>query len=144
MAKQSTADFAVTASGGIAAAPAPAASSVAERVSYNVKSGKAVQGEGELLDAIKEGKVSLDAVKQEELPEELRKLSPAELKAHVGKKQVEREEIQKKIAELSKKRDAFIAAEREKLAKEKKGDGFDTQVAKTLREQAKKKGIRYE
>jgi Mg-chelatase subunit ChlD len=144
VAKQSAADLAVGGAAGVTSAPTAAASSVAERASFNVKSGKAVQGEGELLDAIKGGKVTLEKVKKEELPEDLRKLSPDELKAHVEKKQAERDEIQKKIAELSKKRDAFIAAERAKLAKEKKGDSFDTQVAQTLRTQAKKKGIRYE
>lgn len=122
-------------------APAPAA---AARLSYNMKSGKTVQGTGELLDAIAEKKVTLDKVKKDELPEELRKLSPDELKAHVEKMQKERGELQKRINELSKERDAFVAAERKKLAKTGKGDGFDEQVSKSLRTQAKKKGISYE
>ena len=122
-----------------AAAPAAAA-----RLSYNAKSGKTVQGEGELLDAIAEKKITLDKVKKDELPEDLRKLSPDELKEHVAKKQKERAELQKRITELSKERDAYIGAERKKLAKAGKGDGFDEQVSKSLRGQAKKKGIRYE
>ena len=121
---------------------APAAS--AARLSYNAKSGKTVQGEGELLDAIAEKKVTLDKVKKDELPEELRKLSPDELKAHVEAKQKERAELQKRITELSKERDAYVGAERKKLAKAGKGDGFDEQVSKSLRTQAKKKGISYE
>jgi Mg-chelatase subunit ChlD len=122
-------------------APAPAA---AERLSFNSKSGKTVQGTGELLDAIAEKKVSLDKVKKDELPEELRKLSPEELKAHVEKLQKERAELQKRITELSKERDAYINAERKKLATAGKGDGFDEKVSQSLRIQAKKKGIRYE
>jgi len=116
----------------------------ASRLSYNMKSGKTVQGTGELLDAIAEKKVTLDKVKKDELPEELRKLAPDELKAHVETKQKERAELQKRITELSKERDAYIAAERKKLAKAGKGDGFDEQVSKSLRAQAKKKGIAYE
>ena len=143
-AKQSVADASVGGADGVAAAPAPVTSNVAERAAYNWKSGKSVQGEGELLDALKAGKVKLDSVKKEELPEEMHKLSDEEFKALVTKKQAERDEIQKQIAKLSKERDDFIAAERAKLAKGKKGDGFDEQVSKSLRKQAEKKGIHYE
>ena len=71
-------------------------------------------------------------------------LSPEELKAFVEKKQAERDAIQKRIAELSKERETFLTAERARLAKEHKADGFDTEVAKSLRTQAKKKGFHYE
>jgi Mg-chelatase subunit ChlD len=121
-----------------------APSAAAARLSFNVKSGKTVQGTGELLDAIAEKKVTLDKVKKDELPEELRKLSPDELKAHVERLQKERAELQKRITELSKDRDAYIDAERKKLAKAGKSDGFDEKVSESLRAQAKKKGIRYE
>jgi hypothetical protein len=143
-AKQSSADSAVGGAKGLGGAMAPATSAVAERAAYNFKSGKAVQGEGELIDALKEGKVKLETVEKSELPEELRKLSPEELKEHIAKKQAEREAIQKQIAELSKQRDAYLTVERAKQAKDKKADSFDTEVAKSLRAQAKKKGIRYE
>jgi Mg-chelatase subunit ChlD len=126
------------------AAEASAPASNAARLSFNSISGKTVQGTGELLDAIAEKKVTLDKVKKEELSEELRKLSPDELKAHVEKMQKERAELQKRINELSKERNAYIDAERKKLAKEGKGDGFDEKVSESLRAQAKKKGIRYE
>jgi Mg-chelatase subunit ChlD len=132
----------VLAKQGVAELAAPAAA--AARLSYNAKSGKTVQGEGELLDALAEKKVTLDKVKKDELPEELRKLSADELKAHVEAKQKERAELQKRITELSKERDAYVEAERKKLSKAGKGDGFDEQVSKSLRAQAKKKGIRYE
>lgn len=123
-----------------AAAPAAAAS----RLSFNSKTAKAVQGSGELIDALKEGKIKLDAVKPRDLPDSLRKLSPDELKAHVAQQQAERETLQKRIAELVKERDAFVKAERQRLAAEKKTDSFDEQVAQTLRAQAKEKGIAFE
>ena len=126
------------------AAEAAAPAAAADRLSYNAKSGKTVQGDGELLDALAEKKVTLDKVKKDELPEELRKLSPDELKTLVEKKQKERAEIQKRIAELSKERDAYVEAERKKLAKAGKGDGFDEKVSQSLKAQAKRKGIRYE
>ena len=115
------------------AAEAAAPAAAAARLSYNSKSGKTVQGSGELLDALAEKVVTLDKVKKDELPEELRKLSADELKTHVEKMQKERAELQKRITELSKDRDTYIDAERKKLAKAGKGDGFDEQVSKTLR-----------
>lgn len=123
-----------------AAAPAAAAS----RLSYNWKTAKTVQGTGELIDALKEGKMKLDDVKTQDLPEALRNLSPEELKAHVARKQAERETIQTRIAVLVKERDVFMQAERSKLAPGKKADSFDDQVAQTLRAQAKDKGIVFE
>ncbi len=127
---------------GTAELAAPAAA--AARLSFNSKSGKTVQGDGELLDMLAEKKTTLEKVKKDELPEELRKLSADELKAHVEKMQKERAVLQTRITELSKERDAFINAERKKLAKAGKGDGFDEKVSQSLRMQAKKKGIRYE
>lgn len=121
---------------------APAAN--ASRLSYNLKTAKAVQGSGELIDALKEGKMRLEEVKAKDLPEALRNLSPEELKAHVAKQQAERETLQKRIAELVKERDAYVLAERKKLAAAGKTDSFDEQVAKTLRQQAQAKDIRFE
>jgi hypothetical protein len=127
-----------------AAAEGAAPAATAARLSFNAKSGKTVQGEGELLDALAERKITLDKVKREDLPEDLRKLSADELKAHVAKMQKERADLQKRIAELSRERDAYIELERKKLATAGRAGGFDEQVAKSLRAQAKKKGIRYE
>jgi Mg-chelatase subunit ChlD len=116
----------------------------ADRLSYNAKAGgKVVQGSGELIDAIKEGKVRLGDVKKEELPKELQALDAKELRAQLEEKSAKRTELQAKINELSEKRATFIAAEQKRLAAEGKGDAFDTKVAEILRAQAKKKGIAY-
>jgi hypothetical protein len=122
-------------------APAPA---MADRLAYNAASGKTVQGRGELIDAISGGIIRLDDVKKDQLPDELRKLSDAELKAYVEKKQTERSELQAQLAQLLKQREEFIAAERKRLSTTGKGDAFDEKVAETIRAQAARKGIRYE
>jgi len=126
----------------VASEAAPAAV-VADRLSFNTKSGKSVQGEGELLDTLASGKLKLADVKKDQLPVEWQKLDDAELKAEVAKKQQEREVLQAKITKLNQERDEYIAAERKKLAASAKADGFDEQVATTIRSQAAKKGIRY-
>lgn len=78
-------------------------------------------------------------MKKEDLPDNLQKLSPAELKAEVDKRIAERKQIRAEIMELSKKRDEFIKAERAKLGKQ---DGFDSAVANALSEQMLRKGIK--
>jgi len=125
----------------LAEGSAPAA--VAGRLAYNAATGKAVQGSGELVDAVRDGKVKIEDVKKEDLPPELQKFSPEELKAHVANQAAERAAIQEKIRELVSKRDTYIAAERKRLAGDKK-DAFDEKVQETIRTQAGRKGIKYE
>jgi hypothetical protein len=121
------------------AAPAAVA---ADRLEYNSRTGKSVQGKGELLDAVNRGDLKLAELKKEELPAELRKLSKDELKAYVDKKQSERMELQKKLKDLLAQRDAYIQAEKKRLHGGKK-DAFDEKVAETIRAQAARKGIVY-
>lgn len=114
---------------------------IADRLSFNSRSGKTVQGEGELLDGLANGKFKTSELKKDQLPNEWRDLSETDLKAAIEKKQKERAELQIEIAKLNKERDDFIAAERKKNTK---ADSFDEQVAATIRSQAAKKGITYE
>ena len=96
----------------------------------------------DLLDDLKEGKIKLEDVKEDELPDELKKMKPEERKAHVEKLQKERDDLKKKALELDKKRLDFIA---KKLAEDKgkAKDGFDNQILETLRKQAEKVNIKY-
>jgi len=94
--------------------------------------------EDDLIDGIREKRVRLEDLKEEQLPEELKKMTPEERKAHIEKKSKEREELRAKIVELSKKRDEFLAQE---LKKRGAKDSFDSSVLEALSEQAGKKGI---
>lgn len=94
--------------------------------------------EDDLIDAIREKRVKLEEVKEEQLPEEMKKMKPEERKEHLEKKSKEREVLRAKIVELSKKRDEFLAAE---LKKRGAKDSFDSSVLEALSEQAGKKGI---
>lgn len=97
--------------------------------------------EADLVDAVRENRVKLEEVKEEQLPEALKKLSAEERKAHVEKLSKEREEIRARIVEVSKKRDAYVAGE---LKKRGTKDSFDEVVLKALQKQGEKKGIRFE
>ena len=124
------------------AASAPV-SAMADRLSYNSKTGKAVQGHGELVDALNDKTVKLDEIDQKQLPAELQKLDRSELQKRIAKARDERADLQKQIKEVSKKREAYIQSESKRLADEGKGDAFDQKVTDTLHAQAAKKGISY-
>lgn len=89
----------------------------------------------DLVDAVNEKKVDLATLDKQKLPESLREMSSAELTAHVEKLAAKRADIQKQIKQLSKKRGAFVAAERAKLA-ETEVDALDDAIVETVREQA--------
>jgi len=116
---------------------------MADRLTYNSKTGKAVQGRGELVDALNDKTLKLDEIDQKQLPTELQKLDSSELQKRIAKTRDERADLQKQIVEVSKKREAYIQSEHKRLAAEGKGDAFDQKVTETLHAQAAKKGINY-
>jgi Mg-chelatase subunit ChlD len=125
-----------------AAAPAPAA---ADKAAYMARGGKGkvVTGEGELLDALEQGRVNLKDLKDEQLPEDLKGLKPEQRETLIKEKQTKRKELQKKATELVKQRDTYLETERRKQAEAGKKDAFDAKVGEMIREQSKRKGIDY-
>ncbi len=123
---------------------APAAG--AERAAFK-GSGQYRASGWDLVDAIADGKVKLKDVKDDQLPDELKKLSLKEREAHIEKKKTEREKIQKEIQELSAKRKAYIANKRKEEAEKtntKQPDTLDAAVIKAIRSQAEKKKFNLE
>jgi Mg-chelatase subunit ChlD len=126
-----------------AAAKSAPVSAMADRLTYNSKTGRAMQGRGELVDALNDKTIKLDEIDQKQLPAELQKLDSKELQERITKTRDERADLQKQIVELSKKREAYLQSENKRLAAEGKGDAFDQKVTETLHTQAAKKGISY-
>ncbi len=91
------------------------------------------------MDALADGKKQLKDIKDEELPEELKKMSLKEREEYVAKKKEEREKIQKEIQELSQKRKEYIAEKRREEAKTDQENTLDAAVIKAIRMQAEKK-----
>src|SRR5436190_676656 len=81
-------------------------SAMADRLTYNSKTGKAVQGRGELVDALNDKRLKLDEIDQKQLPAELQKLDRNELQKRITETRDERADLQKQIVEASKKREA--------------------------------------
>jgi Mg-chelatase subunit ChlD len=96
---------------------------------------------GDLLQDIENGSTKLTAVKDEDLPTELQKLSAEERAKEIEKRLAERSEIRKQILALSKQRTNYIEAQQKK-SKGGAQNGFDAAVSAALRQQLAKKGIK--
>ena len=96
----------------------------------------------DLIDAINAGK-KLEEVPVEELPEEMKKLSPEERQSYLDSKTKERVEIQKKIQELNESRKKYVAEEMKKVSVDGK-DSLDSAMINALRQQAAKKSFSME
>lgn len=127
-----------------AAAEAAAKPATADRLAYNAARGRSVQGNGDLIDDLKDGTVKLETIKNDELPAEMQKMTRAEQEELLKHKSEQRQQVQAEISVLVKQRQAYIDAEFQKRLGEGKGTAFDGQVAQLLRAQARRKGIEYE
>lgn len=120
-----------------ASAPAPAQ---ADRALNKALNDEAYAGD--LLQNLENSSAKLDSVKEEDLPDDLRRLAPTAREQEVEKRLAERQNLRAEILALSKQRNEFIAAERKKQEAAGKQSGFDSAVASALKEQLARKGIK--
>lgn len=92
----------------------------------------------DLVDAHTNGKLDLESVEEEQLPESMRVMSKEERQHHVEQAAAERKKIQEDIKLLSKQRDAYVTAERRKLSKESVNTVEDALIA-AVRKQGESK-----
>jgi hypothetical protein len=97
----------------------------------------------DLVDAMKEKKIKIEDVKKEDLPEELRKMTDEELKAHIDAITKKREELQTKLTELEQKRNTYVA-EKQRENAENGVETLDAAMIKAIREQAAKRNFKNE
>jgi hypothetical protein len=119
------------------AAPAVAAQRAVAKSSANY-----YNSNWDLVDASKEKNFDLSKVPVEDLPEEMKKMTPEQRSNHIKVKTEERAKLQTRILELNKERDAFVAEKRKEMAKTG-DDTLDAAVVKAVREQASKKKITF-
>ncbi|MDP6380581.1 MAG: VWA domain-containing protein [Phycisphaerae bacterium] len=96
----------------------------------------------DLVDAVDQGTAKIEEIKAEDLPENMRKMSIEERKAHVEAQTRRRAELQKEINELNGARKKVVAEEMKKLATDGK-DTLDAAMIKTLRTQAEKRHFEF-
>jgi Mg-chelatase subunit ChlD len=117
---------------------APEAS--ADRALYNqTAAGKSnLYGIKELVDDVVGGRVAIEEVEKEQLPEEFQSKTTDELKALIAKNNEQRNQIESRLAELAKLRRAHQDEARASM----KGDSFDMQVLLTLEKQGESIGLK--
>lgn len=118
----------------------------AKRGVYNAtKSGKKnFAGSKELISDLETGKVSLDKLDNNQLPENLKKLTPAQQKAAVDSVNTLRKKLNLEVTAYQKKRTEYIETELKKKSESEKENAFSSKVYETIRKQAGDKGITYE
>src|SRR4029078_10563340 len=120
------------------AAAAPAQAS--EMVSYLNKGSRAtseaVTGDGDLVADVTAGRKSFSAIKDEELPDNLRAPKPEQRMDEVNKQTGQRKALNEKLSALVAKRDKYVSDQRAKAAP--KASSFDRVVEDTLKAQIKR------
>jgi hypothetical protein len=116
-----------------AAAPATASDMASYLNKRSLASAEAITGGGDLVSDISSGRRGLDTIKDEELPESLRKLAPEQRSAILEEKLTVRSALNGKLAKLVARRDAFVAEHRAKAPQ--KRSSFDRAVEETLKKQ---------
>jgi Mg-chelatase subunit ChlD len=128
---------------GLASSSGPAAAPDAVRAERSLVLSKLKSLDAsDLVAAVEEKRVELEKIKDEDLPEELRKLSPEERVRFIAARSGERAGLRKEAEGLERLRAAFLA---EKSREAKPGASvFDREVTRMIRDQAAKKGFRFE
>ncbi|MFH0979993.1 MAG: hypothetical protein V2A79_00455 [Planctomycetota bacterium] len=120
-------------------ASAMPASAAADRAAFAAESGRA--GTRDLVSAVDEGTVNLETIAVDELPEALRTMSSPERTQYVAERKAKRDEIHRKIREVTARRAEYARREVEKAPRT--AEGFDAQVVESLKEQGRNKGLTY-
>jgi Mg-chelatase subunit ChlD len=97
----------------------------------------------DLVDALTEKKVDLAKIKDEELPEPMRKMTLDERRAHVETMRKQRVALQSQIKDLTVKRDGHVKKEMEAKGLDDKA-ALDRALRDTVRTQAEKAGFQFQ
>jgi Mg-chelatase subunit ChlD len=118
-------------------------SAMAARASFKAdKAGIAGEVSYDLVGAVAGGRVNIEELDSDELPEEMKKMSTAEQQKFVQEQTKKRTDIQEKIKKVSEKRQEYIK-EQIKKSDLKYEKSLDFAVFDCLKEQAGKKGFAF-
>jgi hypothetical protein len=123
------------------AALSPAAPSVKAARAKTKSSGNYSNASWDVIDAVKDGKIDLSKVKDEDLPEEIRAIPADKRVEFIAAKQKERAEIQSDLRRLSDERDKYVASQ---IKDQKGGQRLEQAVSSAVRDQAAKKAFVFE
>lgn len=124
------------------AAAATAAPAVAAERAATKASALYTNSVWDLVDATRDGTVKIEDMKDEDLPEEMRKMTKEERVAFVKAKAEERAKIQSDIAKLAQEREVYIAQKRTEMSQQE-APTFGEALLKAIREQGTQKGYEF-
>jgi uncharacterized protein YegL len=119
-----------------AAAPAQASDMASYFSKRAITSSEAVTGDGDLVSDVAAGRRQLGSVKDDELPDDLRALSPERRAEELDRHMKQRKALNEKLAALVTKRDRFVAEQRSKAPP--KASSFDRAIEETLKAQIRR------
>jgi Mg-chelatase subunit ChlD len=116
----------------------------ARRAEFNAsKSGKSnLLGENELVEDVVTGRVDLSKMDKDQLPEPLQSLPQVQQQKLIKEKAEERKGLLEQIKSLTQQRSVFLRKKVEEVGGAE--ESLDNQLYSTVRQQAEKKGLRYE
>ena len=91
-----------------------------------------IDGDGDLVKGLADGRLEYDKLEESKLSEELKEMTPNKREAYLKEQVAKRAELQKELDELLVQRRDFVTKEKDRLAKEGKGDGFDEKVSEII------------
>jgi len=121
----------------VAAAAPSQASEMASFINKRARStSEAVTGDGDLVADVSAGRSSFSAIKDEDLPDNLRAMKPEQRIDEVNNQMSQRKALNEKLGALVAKRDKYVADARAKAPP--KASSFDRVVEDTLKAQIKR------
>lgn len=115
----------------------------AKRAEFNASTAGADNflADSELVDAVVSGKVKLETLKKDQLPESLQSLSVEQQQKLIAEQAEQRKKLKAEITRLGAQRQQYI---QNHISEETLAESLDAKLYSTVREQAKAKGLRYE
>ncbi|HNP63167.1 MAG TPA: VWA domain-containing protein [Woeseiaceae bacterium] len=116
----------------------------ARRAEFNASAGGRTNllGENELVAALADGKVALDELDEDALPEPLKAMAPAAQEVFVAELSEKREDLQRQIRALSEDRSSYLAKKVDEAGGMK--SSLDQKLYDAVKDQASKAGLEYE
>ncbi len=113
---------------------------MSDRMAYNSRTGKIIQGNGDLIDDIDSGIAQLKDIPRAQLPEILQRMSIQQQQDYIDQIRTERQELQRIVADLVNQRANEVTNKQSINA----NDTFDLEVRRMIRVQGQTKGIVYQ
>ncbi len=96
-----------------------------------------IDGDGDLVKGLADGRLAYDKLDEDKLSKKLKEMTPEKREAYLKEQVAKRAKLQKELDQLLVERRDFVTKEKDRLAKEGKGDGFDEKVSEIISKRRK-------